>query len=192
MAKHERSGSGQLRIIGGSWRGRKIAVSDREALRPTPNRVRETLFNWLGPGIEHARCVDLFAGSGALGIEALSRGAASCEFIELDPGAARHLEQQLQTLSSDRSRYRVITGDAFALSPPREPWHVVFIDPPFAAECVHEVLAHLSQPGFLSEDADIYVETAADDPSLDAIPSGFELRRDKRAGDVRYALLSPS
>lgn len=179
----------QLRIIAGDWRGRTIDIGDREAIRPTPNRVRETLFNWLGSGIQRARCLDLFAGSGALGIEALSRGAAHCDFIEQDPATARLLRQQLDKLEAG-SRADVITGDALSLSPPTAPFDVVFVDPPFAARLTADILQQLSHPGWLAADADVYIETAADDSSLDELPDGFTCHRDKRAGDVRYGLVS--
>ncbi|MEE4203906.1 MAG: 16S rRNA (guanine(966)-N(2))-methyltransferase RsmD [Halieaceae bacterium] len=186
---HRRSGPQQLRIIGGEWRGRNIAIGDRDALRPTPNRVRETLFNWLGPGIQQARCLDLFAGSGALGIEALSRGAAHCDFIEQDAATARELRQTLDALRAGQ-RAIVVVNDALALCAPQIPWDVVFIDPPFAARLAPDALRLLTQPGWLAAGADIYIETATDDPALDQLPDGFACRRDKRAGDVRYALVN--
>lgn len=179
----------QLRIIAGDWRGRNIDIGRQEAIRPTPNRVRETLFNWLGPSIQRARCLDLFAGTGALGIEALSRGAAHCDFIEQDAVTARLLREQLQALGGG-SRARVVAGDALASPAPATPYDVVFIDPPFAARLAADAMHRLAQPDWLAADADIYVETAADDPTLDQLPAGFECWRDKRAGDVRFGLVS--
>ena len=123
-----------LRIIGGTWRGRTWRFPEGD-IRPTPDRVRETLFNWLTPGIAGARCLDLFAGSGALGLEALSRGAARVQFVEKSAGAARHLQQTLALWGGAQAaaaQIHVGDADAFLAAAP-EAFDVVFLDPPFAA-----------------------------------------------------------
>lgn len=189
MAGQRRQGARtQLRVIGGQWRGSRLEIGDNPALRPTADRIRETLFNWLAGRIANARCLDLFAGSGALGIEALSRGAAHCDFVESDPHTAGLIETQLGRLGAGDTG-SVHTGDALSLAPPKAPWDIVFIDPPFAAELTAPVLEQLRAPGFLAEDADIYVETARDDLAMDHGFDGFEIWRDKCAGEVRYGLL---
>lgn len=175
-------------MIGGRWRGSKLAIHDNPALRPTGDRVRETLFNWLGASVQNARCLDLFAGSGALGIEALSRGAACCDFIEADKRTAGLLQQQLERLGAAGTA-RVHCGDATRIDIPDKPWDIVFIDPPFDLRLTGPVLAQLQTPGLLADRAEIYVETAADDPTLAQLPAGYDIWRDKRAGEVRYALL---
>lgn len=177
-----------LRVIGGRWRGSKLTIHENPALRPTGDRVRETLFNWLGASVQNARCLDLFAGSGALGIEALSRGAAHCDFVEADNGTASLLRQQLQRLGA-AALGRVHCNDATKVAPPDTPWDVVFIDPPFDLRLAAPVLEHLRTPGLLAERAEVYVETAVADPTLDQLPAGYDVWRDKQSGDVRYALL---
>jgi 16S rRNA (guanine966-N2)-methyltransferase len=191
MAKRGGSSTRQLRIIGGNWRGRKIAFSEEPGLRPTPNRVRETLFNWLGPGLKGSRCVDLFAGSGALGLEALSRGAAHCDFFDTSDRVIRSIAQQIKEWPGAGS-YQAQVADASLLPVPNEPWDIAFLDPPFDLGLVAPTLERLSQPGYLAPEAWIYVETAVADDSLDVLPRGYVCHRDKRAGDVRYGLLTVS
>ena len=123
--------SHEVRIIGGQWRRTRLKVLDKPGLRPTPDRVRETLFNWLGQDLRGLRCLDAFAGSGALGFEAASRGAVEVLMLELDPGLATHLRSQAQRLQA--SQVRVQTGDALAglRQASAGAWDVVFLDPPF-------------------------------------------------------------
>ena len=128
----------KIRIIGGSWRGRRVSFPDTPGLRPTPDRVRETLFNWLQPSIVESRCLDLFAGSGALGLEALSRGAREVVFVEKDPLTARALQAELTRLGG-HPRARVMElGAARFLRVPGEPFDVVFLDPPFGIGALAE------------------------------------------------------
>ena len=132
MNKNPRStgGTGQIRIIGGQWRGRKLPVPDSAGLRPTTDRVRETLFNWLAPVLPEARCLDCFAGSGALGLEALSRYAGSATLLELERPVAQQLTKNLQTLRASNGTV-IQTNTLNWLAQPGEPFDVVFIDPPF-------------------------------------------------------------
>ena len=176
----------QVRIIGGEWRGRKLHFPQSPAIRPTPDRVRETVFNWLQSHVAGLRCLDLFAGSGALGFEALSRGAREAVFVETDPEAIRHVGQMLQTLKCDRGE--AVCMDAFAyLAQPAEPFGLVFLDPPFADRVLPRLCSLLETRGWLHPGAYVYLEDAASagDPEL---PPGWTLLRSKRAGEVGYHL----
>ena len=182
----ERSGPpGKLRIIAGSLRGSRLTVPDKAGLRPTSDRIRETLFNWLAPVIDGARCLDLFAGTGALGIEALSRGAASCTLVESDRALARLIEENLARLKVENARV-VATDAAGMLAGTAQPFDVVFLDPPFGADLWNESARRLESGGWLSGDAWIYVESPVDAEL--ALPPTWMLHREGRAGAVRYAL----
>jgi len=177
---------GQVRIIGGEWRGRKVAFTAAPGLRPTPDRVRETVFNWLQGEVAGRRCLDLFAGSGALGLEALSRGAGSVIFVESNVQSARHVAAALQKLACTRGQ--VIRTDALTyLSQPGEGFDIVFLDPPFADQCLPQVCALLESRGWLRPGALIYLEdsAAAGEPAL---PAAWALLKSKRAGEVGYHL----
>ena len=179
-------GRNELRVIGGRWRGRKLRFPAAEGLRPTPDRVRETLFNWLMPVIRDARCLDLFAGSGALGIEALSRGAAEVVFVERAPAVARHLRETLALLGAEGGS--VVQGEAAAfLEGPAEPFDVVFLDPPFAEDPLPGVLRRLVAGGWLAPDARVYVEQPAARGAPDW-PAPLVAHRSGRAGEVGYHL----
>ncbi|SEL99737.1 16S rRNA (guanine(966)-N(2))-methyltransferase RsmD [Halomonas caseinilytica] len=172
-------GQGQLRIIGGEYRRRRLPVLDLPGLRPTPDRVRETLFNWLGPTLSGARVLDLFAGTGALGLEALSRGAHDATLVELDGRASRALEDNLATLGITRAR--VINADAMRfLATDPTPHSLVFLDPPFRQDLAAACCAALEQ-GWLSDDASIYLETES--TLAPEVPAGWLLHREVRAGD---------
>jgi 16S rRNA (guanine966-N2)-methyltransferase len=174
-----------LRIVAGSLRGSRLAVPDRPGLRPTSDRVRETLFNWLMPVIEGARCLDLYAGTGALGIEAISRGAAACTFVESDRALARDLRENLSRLKIETAR--VIEADALAmLAGKAEPFDVVFLDPPFGGDLWDASAERLETRGWLAPDAWIYVEAPAD--AALALPPTWMLHRESQAGAVRFAL----
>ncbi|MRS21787.1 16S rRNA (guanine(966)-N(2))-methyltransferase [Enterobacteriaceae bacterium RIT692] len=187
MSKSPRSSSaGQIRIIGGQWRGRKLTVPDSAGLRPTTDRVRETLFNWLAPDIQEARCLDCFAGSGALGLEALSRYAASATLLELERSVAQQLSQNLQTLRATQAKV-VQTNTLQWLSQPGEPFDVVFVDPPFRKGLLQETLTLLEQNGWLAAEALIYVESEVENGTPVA-PANWDLYREKIAGQVAYRL----
>jgi 16S rRNA (guanine966-N2)-methyltransferase len=182
-----KSASGKLRIIGGSLRGSRLAVADMPGLRPTPDRVRETLFNWLAPTIAAARCLDLFAGTGALGIEALSRGAGHVDFLERDPQLAQALRENLLRLRQTAASVR--TADALGAlrqSPPTQRYDVVFVDPPFDANLWDDTLAQLDASDWLAPAALIYLESPAEQPVR--VPASWQLHRESLAGAVRYAL----
>jgi 16S rRNA (guanine966-N2)-methyltransferase len=177
-----------MRIIGGDWGGRRFPVEAATGLRPTADRNRETLFNWLQPTIAGARVLDLFAGTGALGLEALSRGAASATFVERARPVAAALEALVERLEAT-PRARVLGMDArrFLRSDPVA-FDVVFLDPPFDSHGLEPALAALAQGGWLSDGAQVYVETRAGRaPRLE--PDEWWCRRDKTAGDVWFGLL---
>jgi 16S rRNA (guanine966-N2)-methyltransferase len=176
----------RLRIVGGRWRGMRIDFPPIEAIRPTPDRVRETLFNWLQQHILGAACLDLFAGSGALGIEALSRGALHVTFVDREPRIVKHLNATLARLQAMNAE--VVTSDAllYLKGPPRR-FDTVFLDPPFASDVLPQVFTLLAR-GWLAPVAHIYVECSARSP-LPALPPGWSLHRSKRAGEVGYHLL---
>ncbi|HEY6453910.1 MAG TPA: 16S rRNA (guanine(966)-N(2))-methyltransferase RsmD [Steroidobacteraceae bacterium] len=178
-----------LRIIGGTWRGRTWHFPEGD-IRPTPDRVRETLFNWLAPSIPGARCLDLFAGSGALGLEALSRGAARAVFVEQATAPARQLRQTLalwggapaaaaQIHVTDANRFLAGTAELF---------DVVFLDPPFAAGLLGQIAARLETGRWLAPAALVYAECPARS-SLPTLPGGWSVAKAGRAGEVGYHLL---
>jgi 16S rRNA (guanine966-N2)-methyltransferase len=175
----------RVRIIGGHWRSRVIVFPPAAQLRPTPDRVRETLFNWLGQRLDGLACLDLFAGSGALGFEALSRGAARVVMVERDRAVARALRDNAQKLEAENAE--VVEGDAIAyLSRPPEKFDVVFLDPPFASDLALHALSALG--AWVHAGSRVYVESAQ---SLDPGPAWRAIRED-RAGAVRYALFEPA
>ena len=174
---------GRIRIIAGSLRNSRLDVPSLAGLRPTSERVRETLFNWLVPTIEGAHCLDLCAGTGALGIEALSRGAASVQFVEPDPAAARALGANLIRLKQSA---KVFTGDALHfLSRAPQPFDLVFLDPPFALN-LWQPLAERLEQGWLGEAAMIYVEYPHSETPM--LPAAWHVQRESHAGTVRFAL----
>ena len=175
---------GRLRIVGGTLRGSRIDVPDAPGLRPTPDRVRETLFNWLMPVIEGAHCLDLFAGTGALGIEALSRGAAAVDFVEADAQLADMLRANLTRLHQSA---RVTRGDAMRfLAEGAARYDIVFLDPPFVADLWSPAAQALETAQRLAAGAWIYVEAPVD--AVAELPEGWDLHREGRAGGVRYSL----
>lgn len=186
MKKPNRAASGQIRIIGGQWRGRKLPVPDSPGLRPTTDRVRETLFNWLAPSMVNARCLDCFAGSGALGLEALSRYAGASTLIEMERGVAQQLQQNLATLKAANANV-VNTNTLTFLNQTGTPHDIVFVDPPFRKGLLDETLRLLEVNGWLANDALIYVESEVEN-GLPQVPVHWDLHREKVAGQVAYRL----
>ncbi|QWR79916.1 16S rRNA (guanine(966)-N(2))-methyltransferase [Cronobacter sakazakii] len=186
MKKPTSSGSGQIRIIGGQWRGRKLPVPDSPGLRPTTDRVRETLFNWLAPYLVGARCLDCFAGSGALGLEALSRYAADATLLEMERGVAQQLQKNLATLKSSAAKV-VNTNTLNFLNQNGEPHNIVFVDPPFRKGLLEATLNLLETRGWLAPQALIYVESEVEN-GLPPVPANWQLHREKVAGQVAYRL----
>ncbi|QLK59485.1 16S rRNA (guanine(966)-N(2))-methyltransferase [Enterobacteriaceae bacterium Kacie_13] len=178
--------AGQIRIIGGLWRGRKLPVPHSPGLRPTTDRVRETLFNWLAPVLQGAHCLDCFAGSGALGLEALSRYAASATLLEFERQVAQQLEKNLALLNAkDAKVFNVNTLNWLAKA--GSAFDVVFLDPPFRKGILQDTLNLLEQNQWLADEAWIYVETEAEHDTLD-VPASWRLHREKVAGQVAYRL----
>lgn len=182
-------GPGVLRIIGGQWRGRKLRFVATPGLRPSPDRVRETLFNWLMAAVPGARCLDLFAGSGALGLEALSRAASACVFVDTNAANCRQIGEHLRTLQCAAGQ--VVNSDAAAWLRQAAPipLDVIFLDPPFRGDLLGECCALLESRGWLAPSAWVYIETAADE-TLPPLPPNWRLHRDRTAGRVAYRLFA--
>ncbi len=174
-----------MRIIGGRWRSRRLEFPQSAGLRPTPDRVRETVFNWLAPVLPGAACLDLFAGSGAFGFEAVSRGAARAVLVEQDMDAVAALRANRAKLAADATE--IVPGDALAyLNGPVAAYDVVFLDPPYASGLLAPCLALLAACGWLRPGGWIYLEAPAGEPP--ALPAGWEISRSKTAGQVGYHL----
>ncbi|GAB1260920.1 16S rRNA (guanine(966)-N(2))-methyltransferase RsmD [Aurantivibrio plasticivorans] len=180
-------GKNQLRIIGGKWRGRKLDFLDSTGLRPTGDRIRETLFNWLRPDLHNANVADLFAGSGALGIEAVSQGAARAVLIEKDRACVDKLRQHQETLNA-REAIEIYQTDALSwlATTHRPQFDIVFVDPPFADHLHDTVLSSLDASGCLNPGALVYVESPRN--HIINTPKDWQNLRNKHSGDVRYAL----
>lgn len=176
----------EIRIIGGLWRSRKIRFPDAPGLRPTPDRVRETLFNWLGQDLEGLSCLNLYAGSGVLGFEAASRGAKRVVQVEQHPAACTALRQHCEAL--DARMVEIIQKDALRfLSGQSEAFDVVFLDPPFHEDRVEACCKLLQANGWLNKHAKIYIE-AEKEKVFDKLPETWQARRHKKAGGVGYHL----
>ncbi len=181
-------GRNQLRIVGGSCRGRRVNFPPGRGLRPTADRVRETLFNWLQGEVAGRRVLDLFAGSGALGLEALSRGAAEAVFVEQARPAAEQLRENLQELGFG-GQGRVLQCDARRyLESASGPFDIVFIDPPFADRLLGEICRTLEGQGLLARRAWIYLEQDSHHPWPD-LPPEWEIYREGRAGQATFRLM---
>ncbi|MGS2718643.1 16S rRNA (guanine(966)-N(2))-methyltransferase RsmD [Eionea flava] len=184
-----REGDQQLRIIGGQWRGRKLSIANVDGLRPTGDRIRETLFNWLTGYVANSHCLDLFAGSGALGFECLSRGAAQVTLLEKHPQAAAQLRQHQQQLSSEQNSDVIETDTLTWLNDkhhPSTPVDIVFLDPPFAGDLWDQAIKQLEENIALSNRAIIYIETPKN--KVVAIPSHWLVLKEKTSGQVCYRL----
>lgn len=182
-----------LRIIGGSWRGRRWRFPDLEGIRPTPDRVRETLFNWLGARVPAARCLDLFAGSGALGLEALSRGAAHVTFVEKEGLAVNEIRARLHEWGAADAHVAqadalLFLGRTAAAATSARGFDIVFLDPPFDSDLLGSAIRLLDERAWLLPGGQIYVELDAD-TALPALPKSWKAVKAKQAGAVGYHLL---
>lgn len=185
-----RQAPAQVRIIGGRWKRTPLPVLEADGLRPTPDRVRETLFNWLGQDMAGLACLDLFAGSGALGFEAASRGAATVTMVEANPRVARQLRDNQYRLGAEH--IQILQGDAFAIAAqmPDAAFDVVFLDPPFAHDWIGPSLAHAAR--LVRDHGAVYVESDSPLTGADApVPASLEIVRHARAGAVHFHLLRP-
>ena len=184
-------GSNQLRIIGGEWRGRKLRFPDAPNLRPTPDRVRETIFNWLAPMIHGARCLDLFAGSGALGLEALSRGAEFTTFVDSHKKVTQALQAHLELLNAnDKAEVLQMDGVKF-LKTEAKTYDLVFLDPPYHLDFMQKVVPLLEDNGWLADNAMLYLEIEKRQ-SLPELPENWKQLKEKTAGEVNYFLFQRS
>lgn len=177
----------QVRIIGGQWRRTPLPVAAIDGLRPTPDRVRETVFNWLGQDLEGLACLDLFAGTGALGFEAASRGAARVVLVERHPRAVAQLRATKQKLTAESVEIAEVDAIRFAKVQAPDSADVVFLDPPFDSTLLADIwpfALKLVAPG-----GAIYVESKDPIESLGALPPGWTVDRRGRAGLVHYHLL---
>lgn len=182
---------GKVRIIGGTWRGRKLTILEAAAVRPTPDRVRETLFNWLAAIVPGAVCLDLFAGSGALGFEALSRGATYAVMVDQSSAVVKLLKEELQLFAADNADIYQATmpQDWSFLSRARTTiFDVVFLDPPYRENLLLPLCFALEEKGLLADPAYLYLET---DKALEQkdLPVGWTLIKEKKAGQVGYYLV---
>ena len=187
MRKRGKSPPGRLRIVAGKWRSRLLPVADVDGLRPTPARVRETVFNWLAPVLPGAHCLDLFAGSGAMGFEALSRGAATVDLVESDPRAVAVLEEARNTLGATDACIHRADAYRYLASPAQRPLDVVFLDPPYADDSISELCRLLAEGAWLRSGGLIYFEQdRGQTPAV--LPDGWRLEKEKGAGQVRFCL----
>jgi 16S rRNA (guanine966-N2)-methyltransferase len=179
-------GPGHIRIIGGTYRGRKLKVVDQPGLRPTPDRVRETVFNWLQPVIVGAHCLDLFSGSGALGFEALSRGAASVVMVDQAANVIDMLRAELIVFGAENAEiYRAQVPHQ--LKAPKQLFDIVFIDPPFRENLLIPCCTYLEEKSFLADEAYIYLESK-EIVSAENLPDNWEILKSKKAGLVAFQL----
>ena len=179
----------RLRIIAGDWRSRQIFFPDVAGLRPTPSRVRETLFNWLRHDIVGARCLDLYAGSGALGFEAASRGAASVMFVDSNPEVCAMLRDNIERLNTRRMEVEQVETIQFLSEPAPRDFDLVFLDPPFRQRLIPDCCRHLERNGWLARNAKIYIESERE-AALSGMPEKWLELCSKRAGEVCYCLYS--
>lgn len=178
---------GELSIIGGDWRSRKLRFPDAGGVRPTPARIRETLFNWLANQVPGSHCLDLFSGSGALGLEALSRGAASATLVEHNRALAEALRQNLALLKSQDGQVVLQSVEPFLAQPPPRPFDLVFMDPPFRQGWLETLFPLLAANGWVAPGGCVYLEYESERASPVA-PAGWQLHRQKTAGQVSYCL----
>ena len=183
-----KSQPGRLRIVAGKWRSRLLDIADVPGLRPTSERIRETLFNWLAPRIAGARCLDLFAGTGALGLEALSRGAAETVFVEKSPIAAQTLRNNIEALDASVATVHMSDARDFLRGSNVGNFDIVFLDPPFATDMLDELCRLLDEVSIFAHGAQIYVEEDRNRPEVE-LPSRWRVLKSKNAGNVRYSLV---
>ena len=187
-AANQKPRPGRLRIVAGKWRSRLLDIAEVPGLRPTSERVRETLFNWLAPSIQGARCLDLFAGTGALGFEALSRGATSVIFVENSRRAAKAIEKSAQIL--DASGAVIHCGDAAEYVRNAQPasFDILFLDPPFADDRLEALCRQIDEHGILAPGGRVYLEQDRAKPET-PLPDRWRVQKNKTAGKVRYMLV---
>ncbi|WP_225639473.1 16S rRNA (guanine(966)-N(2))-methyltransferase RsmD [Candidatus Profftia sp. (ex Adelges kitamiensis)] len=176
----------KIRIISGLWHGRKISIPSIPGLRPTTDRIRETLFNWLTPVIYNARCLDCFSGSGVLGLEAISRQASHATLLEYNSIVAAQLKKNVALINTDKVIVQNIDTLQWLLYP-SHPYKIVFLDPPFRKNLLDKTINLLENNGWLSDNSYIYVETEVDNTTVE-FPINWSVHRKKVAGQVSYSL----
>ena len=187
--KGKKKSRGRLRIVAGNWRNRVLEIADVPGLRPTSERIRETLFNWLAPRIAGARCLDLFAGTGALGLEALSRGAASAVFVEKSNRAIDSLRRNVAILDAGGAVVCPGTATDYLGAAGDGCFDIAFLDPPFADDNLDELCRLIDESGLLARGANVYLEQDRAKPEP-ALPDGWSVLKNKTAGNVRYMLVA--
>lgn len=180
--------NGSIRIIGGKWRGRKLSVLDRQGLRPTTDRIKETLYNWLMPVIHNSVCLDCFSGSGSLGFEAASRGAKSVTLLEKDKQVAQQLTKNKQLICCDTIDIYQTDTLLWLNKQTQQQFDIVFIDPPFHQSLVAKTVNQLEDNNWLKSSSYIYIETEIDHNVIAYIPTNWRLHREKIAGQVHSYL----
>lgn len=178
---------GRLRIVAGKWRSRLLDIEELPGLRPTSERIRETLFNWLAPSIQGARCLDLFAGTGALGFEALSRGATTVVFVENSRRAARAIENSAKILDAAGAVIHQCQAEDYLRAAAPASFDIVFLDPPFADDRLEDICSLIDERGLLAAGGRVYLEQDRAIP-VALLPERWRILRDKTAGNVRYRL----
>ena len=187
----KKTNTGQLRIVAGKWRSRLLQVANVPGLKPTSIRIRETLFNWLSPRIEGARCLDLCAGTGALGLEALSRGASRVVFVECSGIAFENLKSNINSLKASGAELKKTDAISFLNNSVIEKFDIIFIDPPFADGLYGDLFELIAAKGWLSKNARIYIEMSANEKEVD-LPKNWHILKRKKTGNVYYLLAATS
>ena len=188
-AANKKPRPGRLRIVAGKWRSRLLDIADVPGLRPTSERVRETLFNWLAPSIQGARCLDLFAGTGALGFEALSRGATQVVFVESSRRAARAIEKSAKILDASGAIIQRGDADDYVRNAQPASFDIIFLDPPFADDRLEALCGQIEEQRILAPGGRIYLEQDRAKPET-PLPDRWRVLKDKTAGNVRYMLVA--
>ena len=187
-AANKKPRPGRLRIVAGKWRSRLLDIADVPGLRPTSERVRETLFNWLAPSIQGARCLDLFAGTGALGFEALSRGATQVVFVENSRRATKAIENSAKMLGAAGAVIHCGDADDYVRNAQPASFDIIFLDPPFADDRLEALCGQIDEQGILAPGGRIYLEQDRAKPET-PLPDRWRILKDKAAGNVRYMLV---
>ena len=188
-AANKKPRPGRLRIVAGKWRSRLLDIADVPGLRPTSERVRETVFNWLAPSIQGARCLDLFAGTGALGFEALSRGATQVVFVESSRRAARAIEKSAKILDASGAIIQRGDADDYVRNAQPASFDIIFLDPPFADDRLEALCGQIEEQRILAPGGRIYLEEDREKPET-PLPDRWRVLKDKAAGNVRYMLVA--
>ena len=187
-AANKKHRPGRLRIVAGKWRSRLLDIADLPGLRPTSERIRETLFNWLAPSIEGARCLDLFAGTGALGFEALSRGATQVVFVDNSRRATRAIEKSTQILDATGALIHCTDATDFVRNSTPASFDIIFLDPPFADDRLEALCRLIEERAILASGGRVYLEQDRAKPET-PLPESWRILKNKTAGNVRYMLV---